>query len=118
MEKMSRRKFLKLGTLCAAGVSAAAVGVSSAANASAPKVTYKRNDNRLKGTAMGMVIDMRQIDEEKIMEMRKPAMRSTMYRMSAILKAKLNGFGRKNMKICLPAKQLSVWLKNLPIKNS
>ena len=39
MEKMSRRKFLKLGTLCAAGVSAAAVGVSSAANASAPKVT-------------------------------------------------------------------------------
>ena len=111
MEKMSRRKFLKLGTLCAAGVSAAAVGVSSAANASAPKVTYKRNDNRLKGTAMGMVIDMRQIDEEKIM-------RSTMYRMSAILKTKLNGFGRKNMKICLPAKQLSVWLKNLPIKNS
>lgn len=71
MEKMSRRKFLKLGTLCAAGVSAAAVGVSSAANASAPKVTYKRNDNRLKGTAMGMVIDMRQIDEEKIMEMQK-----------------------------------------------
>lgn len=41
MEKMSRRKFLKLGTLCAAGVSAAAIGASSVASAAIHR--YYRN---------------------------------------------------------------------------
>ena len=73
MEKISRRKFLKLGTLCAAGVSAAAIGASSVASAAttATTGTYQKNGKRLQGTAMGMVIDMREIDSEKIAELQK-----------------------------------------------
>ena len=62
MEKMSRRKFLKLGALCAAGTAAVAVAGKSGSATAAGAGIMKKNDNRIQGEMLGMVIDMNKLE--------------------------------------------------------
>ena len=62
MEKMNRRKFLKLGALCAAGATAAVATTGNVANASSAAGVMKKNDNRIKGESLAMVIDMNKLN--------------------------------------------------------
>ena len=61
MENISRRKFLKLGGACAAGLGVAAVSKSAVA-AQAEK--YQHSSERLKAKNWGMVIDMSKFTDE------------------------------------------------------
>ena len=60
MENMSRRKFLKLGGACVAGVGAIAVtkGTAIAGNTK----EYVPHKDKLNGQRWGMVIDMRKME--------------------------------------------------------
>jgi len=61
MENISRRKFLKLGGACAAGLGVAAVSKSAVASQA---LQYEKHPDRLKAHTWGMVIDMSKFTEE------------------------------------------------------